>query len=116
MVKFCPKCESIFKKNKENTKYICPKCKYEEAMTVDTKPTANSTAAKKNLEKKIALTKTLVFGDEAKTQNIDPTTKVPCPKCGHPEATYFQQQTRSADEPATTFYKCLKCSHSWREY
>jgi len=115
MVKFCSKCESIVKKNKEGTKYICPKCKYEEPVSAEDK-SPEHIATKKNLEKKIALTKTLVFGDEKVAGPVNATTKVPCPKCGYPEAEYFQQQTRSADEPATTFYKCLKCGHSWREY
>jgi len=40
-----------------------------------------------------------------------------CPYCGHGEAAFKEFQTRSADEPATLFYRCLneKCQKQWRE-
>ena len=40
---------------------------------------------------------------------------VPCPKCGHTAAYFMEVQTRSADEPATLFFRCEKCKHNWRE-
>ncbi|MBO4798450.1 MAG: transcription factor S [Candidatus Methanomethylophilaceae archaeon] len=45
-----------------------------------------------------------------------PKVRVLCPKCGHTEAYYVIRQTRAADEPETTIYRCCKCSYSWREY
>ena len=58
-----------------------------------------------------------------------------CPneKCGSKRAYFYQLQTRSADEPPTSFYKvrrrfyslglepdnelqCIECSKQWREY
>ncbi len=45
-----------------------------------------------------------------------PKTKIICPKCGNDEAYWYMQQTRSADEPPTLFYKCTKCGYSWRSY
>ena len=41
-----------------------------------------------------------------------------CPRCEHPRAYFMQLQTRSADEPMTTFYKCCnpQCGHQWREW
>jgi len=45
-----------------------------------------------------------------------PKTKIMCPKCEHSEAYWWMQQTRAADEPPTIFYRCCKCSHSWRSY
>ena len=42
--------------------------------------------------------------------------KEKCPKCGNMEAYSWQRQTRGGDEPATRFYRCVKCSKTWREY
>jgi len=40
-----------------------------------------------------------------------------CPKCFHPHAYFMQIQTRSADEPMTTYYKCCHtaCGHHWHD-
>lgn len=45
-----------------------------------------------------------------------PLTDKECPKCEHDSAYWWMQQTRSADEPPTQFFKCEKCKHVWREY
>jgi len=50
------------------------------------------------------------------TNDTMPKTKAECPKCGHNEAFFILRQTRAADEPETRIYRCVKCSHSWREY
>ncbi|MEE9241845.1 MAG: zinc ribbon domain-containing protein, partial [Nitrosopumilaceae archaeon] len=44
------------------------------------------------------------------------TIKIDCEKCGNNEAVWWMLQTRSADEPTTQFYRCIKCSHTWRNY
>jgi DNA-directed RNA polymerase subunit M/transcription elongation factor TFIIS len=38
-----------------------------------------------------------------------------CPRCGKRQCTYYEQQTRSADEPMTIFVRCLNCSKQWRQ-
>mgnify|MGYP001807104472 CR=1 FL=1 len=38
-----------------------------------------------------------------------------CPKCSYHQAYFMEIQTRSADEPATLFFKCVQCAHRWRE-
>lgn len=45
-----------------------------------------------------------------------PKTKIICPKCGNGEAYWWLQQTRSADEAPTLFFRCTKCEHAWRKY
>ncbi|CAL1298875.1 unnamed protein product [Larinioides sclopetarius] len=55
-----------------------------------------------------------VLGGAAAWENVD-TTEEPCPKCAHGKAYFLQIQTRSADEPMTTFYKCVGCAHRWKE-
>jgi transcription elongation factor S-II len=42
------------------------------------------------------------------------TDEFKCRKCGKNECTYNQMQTRSADEPMTTFVICLNCGNSWK--
>jgi transcription elongation factor S-II len=37
-----------------------------------------------------------------------------CGKCKGSRTTYFQMQTRSADEPMTTFVTCLNCKNKWK--
>ncbi|CAI5976238.1 unnamed protein product [Closterium sp. NIES-64] len=37
-----------------------------------------------------------------------------CGKCGQRKTTYFQMQTRSADEPMTTYVTCLTCQNRWK--
>ncbi|CBH16741.1 DNA-directed RNA polymerase III subunit C11, putative [Trypanosoma equiperdum] len=36
-------------------------------------------------------------------------------QCDGDRAHYVQIQMRSADEPATTFFKCLKCGFQWKQ-
>ena len=37
-----------------------------------------------------------------------------CKKCKNNKCTYYQLQTRSADEPMTTFVTCINCGNRWR--
>lgn len=37
-----------------------------------------------------------------------------CGKCKTYKTTYYQMQTRSSDEPMTTFATCLNCDNRWR--
>jgi transcription elongation factor S-II len=37
-----------------------------------------------------------------------------CYKCKAKRTTYYQLQTRSADEPMTTFVTCLECGNRWK--
>lgn len=38
-----------------------------------------------------------------------------CPNCSHGQAYFKEVQTRSADEPATLFFKCVECEFRWKE-
>jgi transcription elongation factor S-II len=37
-----------------------------------------------------------------------------CGRCKKQRTVYFQKQTRCADEPMTTFVRCLECGHNWK--
>lgn len=57
-----------------------------------------------------------VLGGDGAWDNVDQTTtQCPVESCGFDKAYFFQLQIRSADEPMTTFLKCTKCGHQWRE-
>jgi DNA-directed RNA polymerase subunit M/transcription elongation factor TFIIS len=38
-----------------------------------------------------------------------------CKKCKKRECSYYEVQTRSADEPMTVFVSCLNCKTRWRQ-
>ncbi|KAJ1679231.1 transcription elongation factor TFIIS, partial [Spiromyces aspiralis] len=42
------------------------------------------------------------------------TDQFRCSKCGGRKCTYYQMQTRSADEPMTTFVTCTICNNRWK--
>jgi len=57
-----------------------------------------------------------ILTDSMIWDNVD-STQVKCPKCEHHTAYFMQLQTRSADEPMTTFYRCANktCAYRWKE-
>lgn len=42
------------------------------------------------------------------------TDEFTCFKCKKNKCTYYQLQTRSADEPMTTFVTCINCGNRWK--
>ena len=50
---------------------------------------------------------------EYKKKNIATTDMYKCFKCNKRKCVVSQYQTRSADEPMTTFVKCLVCENFW---
>ena len=103
-MKFCPKCEVKLKNTGSGLQ--CSKCGYTEGEKA--KPT------KKIIEEEPDFSLLAFEGNEG--DESMPTTKIDCEKCGHDEAVGWMFQTRSADEPTTRFYRCLKCKHTWRDY
>ena len=51
---------------------------------------------------------------EEKLRNLPCIKWRPCKLCKHVEHFYYQLQTRSADEPITTFYICKYCNKTSR--
>lgn len=47
-------------------------------------------------------------------ENMDTDSLIQCPKCRLFKVQYYQLQTRSADEPMTTFCTCTHCSNRWK--
>ncbi|PHT48547.1 Transcription elongation factor TFIIS [Capsicum baccatum] len=42
------------------------------------------------------------------------TDKFKCGRCKQNKCTYYQMQTRSADEPMTTYVTCVNCQNRWK--
>lgn len=42
------------------------------------------------------------------------TDQIKCGKCKKNKVSYYEIQTRSADEPMTTYFTCLLCANKWK--
>lgn len=43
------------------------------------------------------------------------TDQFRCNRCNKRQCTYYEMQTRSADEPMTIFVRCVNCGKQWRQ-
>jgi DNA-directed RNA polymerase subunit M/transcription elongation factor TFIIS len=43
------------------------------------------------------------------------TDQFRCNRCNKRQCTYYEMQTRSADEPMTIFIRCVNCGKQWKE-
>lgn len=66
---------------------------------------------KKEIEK---LQKQNLFDAQGATEKRAVTDRFTCGKCKHKKVSYYQMQTRSADEPLTTFCTCENCGNRWK--
>ncbi len=107
MVKFCPECGSFCQPDPVKKSYVCPKCEWEEPLEETLKVSRENS---KNVEKIV------VVGKKERKLNTMPKIKLQCEKCGNDEAYWWMVQTRSIDESMTQFFRCTKCSHTWRDY
>jgi len=71
---------------------------------------------KKKKDKQDEIKSEINILDENEGKETLPTIKIDCGKCGNDQAVWWMLQTRSADEPTTQFYRCIKCNHTWRNY
>ncbi|MBR9683061.1 transcription factor S [Candidatus Woesearchaeota archaeon] len=109
---FCPECGSILRpKEKSGKKLLWCSCGFTVSPEEKSKEESETTTEP---ETKIEPeTKRIEIVQEIETH---PKIKADCQKCENKEAYYWTQQTRGADEPETRFFKCTKCSYTWREY
>ncbi|XP_047664187.1 DNA-directed RNA polymerase III subunit RPC10 [Tachysurus fulvidraco] len=108
MLLFCPTCGNVLvvEEGQRCYRFACNTCPYVHNIT------------RKVNNRKYPKLKEVddVLGGSAAWENVDSTAEK-CPKCEHARAYFMQIQTRSADEPMTTFYKCCnqQCGHRWRD-
>ena len=107
-MEFCPKCETRLKKGAGNISLVCPKCQY-------VKQKSNKIKKEKNQESDSELL-VMEENDIKESRGLESTVKIDCEKCNNQEGVSWTFQTRSADEPETKFYRCIKCNHTWRDY
>ncbi|KAF4349746.1 transcription elongation factor TFIIS [Cannabis sativa] len=55
-----------------------------------------------------------LFDCERGLQREATTDQFKCGRCGKRKTTYYQMQTRSADEPMTTYVTCVNCNNRWK--
>lgn len=55
-----------------------------------------------------------LFDAQGATEKRAVTDRFTCGKCKHTKVSYYQMQTRSADEPLTTFCTCENCNNRWK--
>jgi transcription elongation factor S-II len=84
--------------------------------TVPVKSLAFMTHQEMQPEKWDALIQAKIKKDKSKydTQQEAMTDTFKCRKCHSNKCSYYQMQTRSADEPMTTFVTCLECANRWK--
>jgi DNA-directed RNA polymerase subunit M len=115
-MEFCPKCGKrlVAKKQKEkkDVVWICPKCGFKKKVEGRKKGAVPLVVKEsKPFEESIA-----VIGKEEQKLRTLPTVRIECPKCGNNLAFVWQVQTRGSDESSTQFFRCTKCSFTFREY
>ena len=105
---FCPKCEIRLKKDNNGSVLVCPKCGYVKENIVK--------ADQEKLDESNSDFTVMGKDDMKIVKGLESTIKIDCEKCHNQEGVWWSFQTRSADEPETKFYRCIKCNHTWRDY
>jgi transcription elongation factor S-II len=84
--------------------------------SVSVKTLAFMTHQEMQPEKWESLIQAKIKTDKSKydTQQEAMTDTFKCRKCYSKKCSYYQMQTRSADEPMTTFVTCLECANRWK--
>ncbi|KAG5494477.1 hypothetical protein GH5_02500 [Leishmania sp. Ghana 2012 LV757] len=53
--------------------------------------------------------------EAAEKAGLNITALFKCGRCGKRNCTFYEQQTRSADEPTTKYVTCLDCKNTWTQ-
>jgi len=109
-MEFCPKDGTLMLPSKGGKTAVCPKCglraKADKTDVVVKEIITHEKLSLKRRPKEILET--------------DATVDAECPKCGNKKAFWWVTQAGSGlagmdDIPDTEFFRCTKCSHTWRK-
>ena len=103
---FCPLCGNmlLMEEGGHGMRFCCPTCPYLHNL-------------RRVYSSKVPIKKKQVddvLGGDNAWENVD-RTNARCPQCSHDTAFFMQIQIRSADEPSTTFYRCVRCAKQWND-
>ncbi|KAG8199252.1 hypothetical protein JTE90_003679 [Oedothorax gibbosus] len=76
--------------------------------------TADEMASEEMKKLRMKFTKEAINDHQMAMTSGTKTDLLKCGKCKKSNCTYNQVQTRSADEPMTTFVYCNECGHRWK--
>lgn len=88
----------------EKKKFGCARCNYSSKSKVVLKTSEKINEKNKGVEV------------SKETKGVHPIVNEKCKKCGNDKAYFWTVQTRASDEAETKFFRCVKCSNTWREY
>jgi len=108
-MEFCSACgkRMVLKRVKDGPVFVCVSCKCEKSAKTDDAKNASQKKPRETI---------VVIDKEDQKLSPNPTTKAKCPKCENNIAFTWAVQTRAGDEGATQFFRCTKCSHTFRLY
>lgn len=102
-IRFCGECSNLLYPREDKTHHIllyaCRNCPYQEETT-------NPCVFKHDLLQ--ITTETAGVTQDLETDPTLPRSTLECPKCGNPEAVFFQGQAKRVETKMTLFYVCTR--------
>ena len=104
----------LFNINKDNNTYLTNAMNENKVKVIDVPFLAHQELNPENWKSIIDL---LIKKNKSKYEiDIEAATEeFTCYRCKNSKCTYYELQTRSADEPMTTFITCLNCGKNWKQ-
>ncbi|KAL0016554.1 hypothetical protein SO802_003623 [Lithocarpus litseifolius] len=93
-------------------KVLLGEIKPESLVTMSAEEKASQKRQRENIQIQLkSLKRCMHDADEEEKATTD---MFQCSRCRERKCTYYQMQTRSADEPMTTYVTCCKCNKRWK--